>query len=534
MTAGVDATSFTQTLTNSTAIAQSIEYTVTATNLGFSDTFKVDVVVYPAAVPGAISKDQLVCQNMVVNQLVSDTDPSGGGLDPVKSWQVSYDNGTTWSDISGANANEYTPDIDVLTSLTNLVRRAYTTSCGTVYTNAVTLTNPNPLTPGSITVTGNPAGSYCEVDVDAVLTANPTAGSGADMSLFSYQWQESYDQGATWTDITGATGDTYNVVLHPVTDTVSYRYQVRYDTCIWMVSNNTYDIVRYYDPDYSEQIDTLWITLYYGVSDTVFADLPAPTLTPTPTIVPNFDGTTRHGAGVYTINWKVTLCNEAPYDQIVVVQYPACGNTEEATDYEGNHYKTLSVGRNCWLAENLRSTKYSDGSNIPVAVAYFSPINTNLDANVDKFGRLYSWYSAVGLSEGDNTGTPAVVSGPTGDYVQGACPKGWAVPTQEEYAELWAAAGDASNVKSSEASSWLPGKEGVSPGLGFDAPGAGFYNIDTRRFENLLGETYFWSASTGATVQQGVCSAITHTCPLIITENQMKGQGYSLRCIKKE
>ena len=54
------------------------------------------------------------------------------------------------------------------------------------------------------------------------------------------------------------------------------------------------------------------------------------------------------------------------------------------------------------------------------------------------------------------------------------------------------------------------------------------------RYENLLGDFYFWSASTGASVLQGVCSAITHTCPQILIENELKGVGFSIRCIKKE
>ena len=531
-TTQVDA--ITGTLTNNGTTIDSVTYNVKAYNGTYTDEFKVTVAVYPPAQPGAISKDQLVCQDLVINQLVSDVNPSGGGLEPVKSWQVSHDNGTTWSVIANANANECTPPVDDLSSLTNLVRRGYTTSCGTVYSNAVTLTNPNPLSPGSISVMGDPAGSYCMVNVDAVLTANPTASPDVATPPFTYQWQESYDQGATWTDIPSATNNTYNVSLHPVTDTVSYRYQVRYDTCIWMVSNNTYDIVRYYDPDYSEQIDTLWLTLYYGVTDTVFADLPAPTLNPTPTCVPNFDGTTRHGVGVYTINWKITLCNEASYDQVVVVQYPACGSTDTVMDYEGNKYATLSVGPNCWLARNLRSTKYSDGSNIAKAEGYYSADNPDRDANAEKFGRLYTWYSAVNVPENDNAATPPVVNGPTGDYIQGACPAGWAVPTQAEYAQLWAALGDADNVKSADASTWLPGQNGNSLPDGFNAPGAGFYNADALRYENLLGDVYFWSASTGSSVMQGVCSTITHTCPQIVIENEMKGMGFSIRCIKKE
>ncbi|MCR5549961.1 MAG: fibrobacter succinogenes major paralogous domain-containing protein [Bacteroidales bacterium] len=527
----------TGTLTNSSTALDSVVYKVVAHYNTVTDTFNVTVVVYPEVVAGAISKDQLVCQDMVINQIVSDTDPAGSTYTTPCFWQISIDGGTTWTNIANADQKEYTPDPSVLTAVTNMIRRGYAAYCDTVYSNAVTLTNPNPLAPGSITVMGDPAGSYCfNENVSAILTANPTANSAISTPPFTYQWQESYDMGNTWTDITGETGNTYTVALNPVSDTVFYRYQVKYDTCIWMISNNTYNIIQLRNLDYTEQFDTLHVVLYYGASDTVFANLPTPTLTPAPvSIAQNFDGTTRHGVGLYTIQWKVTEdCGTIDYNQVVSVEYPPCGTTDYAEDYEGNHYPVISVGRNCWLAENLRSTKYSDGSDIASAEGYYSVENPDKDANAQKFGRLYTWYSAMNVPEGDNNATPAVVNGPTGDYIQGACPQGWAVPTQEEYAELMAAAGDASNLKSSASDTWLPGKEGVAPGISFDAPGAGFYNVDAKRYENLLAETYFWSASTGASVQQGVCNVITHSCPQIITENKMKGQGFSLRCVKKE
>ena len=527
----------TGTLSNSSTALDSVVYEVVAHYNTYTDTFNVTVVVYPEVVAGSISKDQLVCQDMVVNQIVSATDPSGSTYTPPCFWQISYDGGTTWTNIANADQKEYTPDPSVLTAITNMIRRGYAAYCDTVYSNAVTLTNPNPLAPGAITVTGDPAGSYCfNENVNAFLTANPTANPAISTPPFSYQWQESYDMGNTWTDITGETGETYTVALNPVSDTVFYRYQVKYDTCIWMVSNNTYNIIQMQNLDYTEQFDTLHVVLYYGVSDTVFADLPAPTLTPAPVaIAQNFDGTTRHGVGHYTIQWTVTEdCGTFDYNQVVSVEYPPCGTTDEEFDYEGNRYTVISVGRNCWLAQNLRSTKYYDGTDIASAEGYYSAENPDKDANAQKYGRLYTWYSAMNVPEGDNNATPAVVHGPTGDYIQGACPQGWAVPTQQEYAELWAAAGDASNVKSSDPSTWLPGKEGVAPGFGFNAPGAGFYNVDAKRYENLLAETYFWSATTGATVQQGVCDVINHYCPQIVTENKMKGQGFSLRCIKKE
>ncbi len=523
-------------LTNNSDILDSVVYEVTAHYETFTTTFLVSVVLYPEVVPGVISKDQLVCQDMVIDQIVSDTDPSGGDNTTAISWQISHNNGNIWNDLADASEVGYTPTHDVLSTVSNLIRRVYTTGCGTVYSNVLTITNPNPLSPGSISVSGDAAGSYCPVAVNATLTATPTANPDIVDPAFTYQWQESYDQGTTWNNITDATNSTYQVALNPVTDTVFYRYLVRYDDCEWMVPNNTYNIIYLEDQDYTEQFETLHVVLYYGATDTVFANLPVPTLTPAPnSITANFDPATRHAVGTYTINWEVEeFCGSYDYDQVVVVEYPACDNIDEVLDYEGNRYSVVSVGGQCWLGENLRSTKYSDGTPIPVADAYYSPENPDRDANARKFGRLYSWYSAVNLAENNNTDNPSVVNGPTGAYVQGVCPSGWALPTREEYAQLWAAMGETDNIKSSDPSTWIPGHAGLSTGAGFDAPAAGYYNSDISRYENLLGQTSFWSSTTGTIVQKGVCSLITHSCPFVIMDQDAKNLGYSIRCIRKE
>jgi hypothetical protein len=74
------------------------------------------------------------------------------------------------------------------------------------------------------------------------------------------------------------------------------------------------------------------------------------------------------------------------------------------TDQDGNIYKTVSIGTQIWMAENLRTTKYNDGTPIPVVLdnnewqslsigAYCNYNNTsNLDT-IATFGRLYNGYA---------------------------------------------------------------------------------------------------------------------------------------------
>ncbi|GAM64087.1 sclB protein [Vibrio ishigakensis] len=55
-------------------------------------------------------------------------------------------------------------------------------------------------------------------------------------------------------------------------------------------------------------------------------------------------------------------------------------------DREGNTYRTVKIGEQIWMAENLRSTHFQDGSVISSAA-----IPKDDEANLLKYGRLYNW-----------------------------------------------------------------------------------------------------------------------------------------------
>ena len=78
-----------------------------------------------------------------------------------------------------------------------------------------------------------------------------------------------------------------------------------------------------------------------------------------------------------------------------------------------------------WIAENLKVTKYRDGSEIPNITSgiYWSNLSTSAYAvydnnfsNADIYGNLYNWYAV--------------------DDDRGVCPEGWHVPTDEQFMEL--------------------------------------------------------------------------------------------------
>ncbi|MCR4737964.1 MAG: fibrobacter succinogenes major paralogous domain-containing protein [Bacteroidales bacterium] len=228
-------------------------YTFTPGSDQCANNFTKKVTISDDPTPGNIEPDIVVCDNQTIYTFNNATS-AAGGINGSYAWQVSLDQ-NTWAPIPNANSAQYAPMTD-LTAMATLLdanatgtfyfRRAWTNDCEDVYSNVLSLDNPGTLASGAITADGNQAGEYCaDATVTATLTANPEATVASPS--FTYQWQSSTD-GTTWTNISGATASSYNVSLNPV-QKISYRYQVKYSTCDWMTSNNTYDITVKEIPD---------------------------------------------------------------------------------------------------------------------------------------------------------------------------------------------------------------------------------------------------------------------------------------------
>ena len=87
--------------------------------------------------------------------------------------------------------------------------------------------------------------------------------------------------------------------------------------------------------------------------------------------------------------------------------------SDTVTDIDGNTYTTLQIGQQTWMGENLKVTHDQEGKVIE-SFCY----NMN-DTNCDTFGRLYTWHAAM--------------NGSVKDGACGICPKGWHVPSDEEW-----------------------------------------------------------------------------------------------------
>ena len=189
-------------------------------------------------------------------------------------------------------------------------------------------------------------------------------------------------------------------------------------------------------------------------------------------------------------------------------------------EFYGHIYDAVRIGMQCWFAENLRRT-----------IGNYKAFGED-DANVEKFGYLYSWYTAMGVPENDNNAVPATQIGYDGEpYVQGICPDGWAVANEADFALLNATAGGTELLKDPGTQYWLSGHEGTVPSTGFSARANGHFNSVSQRYEDQLTGSYFWMPGTNTSTFNS--AVIQYYCNEGLFSNHPKTDLQGVRCIRK-
>lgn len=219
------------------------------------------------------------------------------------------------------------------------------------------------------------------------------------------------------------------------------------------------------------------------------------------------------------------------------------GLTETVTDADGNVYTTVKIGNQIWTAENLMTTNYNDGERITLVTnnskwkefaisekaAYCWYENEII--NKEKYGALYNWYSV-------NTGKLA--------------PKGWHVPTEEEWLELesylnansynWDGTKKGFKIAKALAAKtdWVTdttlgtigsdlSKNNLSD---FSALPGGFRN-DNGFFKGQGSDGYWWSATDLAFFpSQASMRNLRYNLAIRNTGSHKKGCGFSLRLVR--
>jgi uncharacterized protein (TIGR02145 family) len=130
-------------------------------------------------------------------------------------------------------------------------------------------------------------------------------------------------------------------------------------------------------------------------------------------------------SGIYT----TTITDIPASDKTITFNFVSC------TDFDNYNYPVVQIGTQMWMAENLKSTHYSDGAAIDLvtgdlnwnALTILSKAycwNNDDLLNKDIYGALYTWAAAM-------NGAASSTHTPSG--VQGACPTGWNIPSDADW-----------------------------------------------------------------------------------------------------
>jgi len=195
-----------------------------------------------------------------------------------------------------------------------------------------------------------------------------------------------------------------------------------------------------------------------------------------------FTRTTRSIAFVLVLLMVTVSCKKNnptdPGQQPLIIE-----EGSPVTDYDGNVYKTVKIGNQTWMAENLKSKRYSDDT----PIQYFEYNGDT--ANVRVYGRLYRWAASMRNAASSN-------SNPS--RVQGASPVGWHIPSDAEWQVLInnlggnAVAGG--KLKEAGTLHWASPNAGATNESKFNALPSGWFDF-TGEFRKI-GEWSFLTTST--------------------------------------
>jgi len=251
------------------------------------------------------------------------------------------------------------------------------------------------------------------------------------------------------------------------------------------------------------------------------------------------------------VRWKKAAlenCTGAPCVTTPPVPPFVCG-TSTIADFDGNTYNTVLIGTQCWTKENLKVTKYNDGTDIPLDATggsngktggqNWSSFNTgartvhsNNNANLAIYGFLYNWYAAKGIATALST------------TYKNICPTGWHVPTDSDWNKLVISIDSGADTTGTISQSSIAGGRMKSTGTtlwnspntdadntsGFTALPGG-YRSNTGSFLDIRNFAIFWSA-TEVNNASSLYRSQYFTDGGVLRVSLDNSWGFSVRCLK--
>lgn len=240
------------------------------------------------------------------------------------------------------------------------------------------------------------------------------------------------------------------------------------------------------------------------------------------------------------ISWSAALLS--PVSRPLPVGTHSCGRADihntglaygAMTDQDGNRYKTIRIGAQEWMAENLKVRHYRNGDSISVvgsdaawtgsgtgATCWYNNDSTGYDC---PYGKLYNWYAVAD--------------------VRNLCPVGWHVPTDAEWNTLIGYLDPSYYPGVSGTQSTTAGRKTKSTGTqywtptnvadnssGFSALPGGF-RYGNGSFSLLGANSSWWSATPASTYISWFRYQYGGDANIVRGSNS-KAYGYAVRCVR--
>ena len=195
---------------------------------------------------------------------------------------------------------------------------------------------------------------------------------------------------------------------------------------------------------------------------------------------------------------------------------------DTVTDINGNVYHTVIIGTQVWMIENLKTTKYRDGSNIPLVTGYtdwmrlttpgYCWYDNDRGTYKETYGALYNWH--------------AVIAGKL-------CPTCWHIPTDEEWVVLMEYLGGSvvagGKLKETGTAHWNSPNTGATNETGFAALAGGNRGIDGSFY--MMGRRGSWWSVTEYNAWSAKSMNIDYDDDEMKDIAYGKTNGMSARCI---
>lgn len=200
-------------------------------------------------------------------------------------------------------------------------------------------------------------------------------------------------------------------------------------------------------------------------------------------------------------------------------------------DIEGNKYKTIGIGSQIWMAENLRTSLLNDSSSILDNCSHIISVH-NDTGYVNVLTTGYCWYNNIDDTTKNHFGA---LYNYYAVETEKLCPKGWHVPSEEEWNTLTEYLGGnngaGGKLKGSGFRYWDTPNEGATNESGFNALPGGRRYSSHNIFCEIRKFGYWWSTPS-IDMATAFAKYLSSDNAEIHNREFLKSTACSIRCIK--